>query len=164
MPRILAPNSSFQRRGSLPSRTPMSWHAMPSSPINSRRSGIAKPLAVVPQQRPRRCSVGDDPSCVTQTKADHRWQNQNNVPPHNGASTPSTISSQSTYEQRSPPSSRFRVVNRHHPPPQVPAACRSSFIPIQNAKEEDAWGQFVDVADEEEKFIRLSRVLSRSRA
>jgi hypothetical protein len=30
--------------------------------------------------------------------------------------------------------------------------------------EEDAWGQFVDVADEEEKFIRLSRVLSRSRA
>jgi hypothetical protein len=36
----------------------------------------------------------------------------------------------------------------------------SSFIPSNHAKEEDAWGQFVDVMEEEEKIIRHSRVLS----
>ena len=39
----------------------------------------------------------------------------------------------------------------------------SSFIPMCKIQQEDVWGQFVDVSEEEEKLIRHSKLLSKQR-
>ena len=153
MPRILTPNSSFQRRGS-------KTYRVSYRPANA---------PVAPQQRPRRYSDAGPSYADDKSAASFRsWQYYNNTPPssergsppppppHQLASAPPPQPSRTT---QASPNSRFRIVSRRKSLPDE-QACRSSFIP-SHAKEEDAWGQFVDVMEEEEKIIRASRILSR---
>lgn len=141
MPRILTPNSSFQRRNSNTYRVNVTYR---------------------PQWQRQYSDTGAT-SRVTHTKSPasfHSWQYHSNTPTSSEGmgSPPYPTPSQST-TPTSP--SRFRVVTNHRRKslPDPPSSTSYSYIPN---KEEDAWGQFVDVTEEEEKIIRHSRILSRA--
>ena len=150
MPRILSPNSSFQRKGS------NTYH------VSYRPANSAK----IPDANQRRYSYGG-PSQPTQSenfRSSHSLQHHNYPTPdkyNNKGPHPSTsVPPQSTRPTQLSPKSRFRIVSRRNSTPD--SSTSSSFIPSSNMKEEAAWGQFVDVAEEEAKIICHSRILSRA--
>lgn len=157
MPRMLTPDSSFQRRGS-----------------RTHRGNYRSNTSNVSDQRPRRYSDAGSGFAYAEKSAASflSWQYHrlsNNTPPtsergsppppppHQPASAPPPQPNRTT---QASPRSRFRIVNRRKSLPEE-HTYRSSFIP-SHTKEEDAWGQFVDVMEEEEKIIRASRILSRA--
>lgn len=149
MPRILTPNTSFQRRSSRSSSRALSWHGYPT---NSYRLGSNQTL--VARRQETRNSFGDQSSIAEAKYSVHLRQCQNNPTP-----LPNTIHSPNANQQQSPSHARYPVVSRRRRNPSGQISCRQSSRPSTNAKEEE-WGQFVDVADEEEKLMRL---LSRTR-
>ena len=158
MPRILTPSNSFQKRGSS-----NSFQRRCSS---SFRVSYRPNTSNLTLTKERRNSDGDSyRSCVEKTSG-RSWQNhgKTRVDDDRGASsiiTASTIGSpESTQSTQSSPNSRFRIVCRPKTLSDAPNLCRQSFLPNVHTKEEDVWGQFVDVTDEEEKIVRHSRILS----
>lgn len=155
MPRILTPNSSFQRRNSTTYRVNVTYR-----PTNT---------ATASQLRQRRYSDAGTTSRVTQGKSSaasfHSWQyHNNNTPPSSSGPHPATTSSPPLplNSAATSPSSRFRVVTNNNRRKSLPDAPSTSYSPFIPKVEEDVWGQFVDVTEEEEKIIRHSRILSRA--
>lgn len=189
MPRILTPNNSFHqsRRGSQSYHRPSSSSTHRSFNTTSRRnsdnSDGGNSITQIIEKwsfhswggQPTTTSSNNTPPVMNnerrQSPPSPTWR-----PPYNGnnnhyqhprSSTNynynQTLNTRSTQTR---PNSRFRVVPRRKTVAEAPntasSSCRSSFLPSSSHQtNEDAWGQFVDTTEEDEKIIRHSRILSR---
>ena len=160
MPRILTPNNSFQRRGSN--------NSFQRRGSNTFRVSYRPNPSIPAVTKQRRNSDGDSYRSHVEKTSCHSWQHQDNTP-HSDDSGPSSIvtastvgSPESTPPTQFSPNSRFRIVSRQKSLRDAHQVYRNSFLPNAHVKEEDVWGQFVDVTEEEEKIVRNSKILSRA--
>ena len=181
MPRILTPNNSFHqsRRGSQTYHRPSLSITHRSFNTTSRRNSDNSD------------GGNNSITQIIEKWSFHSWgQPSNNTPPvmnnerrqsppsptwrppYNGNNnhyqhlrSSATSTNYNTRSTQTRPNSRFRVVPRRKTVAEAPntaSSCRSSFLPLSSHQaNEDAWGQFVDTTEEDEKIIRHSRILSR---
>lgn len=179
MPRILAPSSSFRKgsnisltsfhsRGSRGSAVGMSTHSLKSFSghrryVEPREKRNQDWDVLAPRTNPTKAQINS-----------HMLQFQ---PPSSRCGKPSLVLSEasvgsSVTQSLTPTSSDSGSIfqdNRtavpeqfHHARRKITPAPIKSFMPtVQSVCEEEAWGQFVDVANEEKNIIRRSRILSR---
>eukprot|EP00956_Cyclotella_meneghiniana_P036203 scaffold122818_cov41-Cyclotella_meneghiniana.AAC.2 len=188
MPRILTPNNSFHlsRRGSQSyHRPPGSTHRSfnTTSRRNSDYSDGGNSITQIIEKwsfnswgQPTTTSSNNTPPVTNnerrQSPPSPTWR-----PPYNGnnnhyqhpRSSTNYNQTSNTRSTQTRPNSRFRVVPRRKTVAEAPnsnnnnntaSSCRSSFLPSSSQVNEDAWGQFVDTTEEDEKIIRHSRILS----
>jgi len=79
-----------------------------------------------------------------------------------------SLQQQTSSEMGPPKNHAFRRASLQHPSilhatSITSAGSANSFLPCAGIKEEDGWGQFVDVADAEKELIRRSKLLAISR-
>ena len=164
MPRILTPNNSFNQRRGSQSYRPSAHRSFTSRRNSDDGNSITQIIDKWSFNSWGQPSSNTPPVAVPNKERGQSPPSPNWRPPYSNNSHPRSSTTNNRTSNRSnqtQPNSRFRVVARRTT--EAPNTCRSSssFIPSSHQVHEDAWGQFVDTTEEDEKIISHSRILSR---